>query len=111
MADGQPSGVFDPERIVRTLDQHGVDYVLIGGVAARLHGSPILTEDLDVTPERSRDNLRRLAEALAELDAKLAAPGAEDGWDVPLEGDVGPPQGPSPPRNAARTRRRVATAT
>lgn len=85
MADEQPSGVFDPERIVRTLDRHGVDYVLIGGVAARLHGSPILTEDVDVTPERSRDNLRRLAEALAELNAKLAAPGADGGLDVDAE--------------------------
>lgn len=72
---------------MRTLDRHGVDYVLIGGVAARLHGSPILTEDVDVTPKRSRDNLRRLAEALAGLNAKLAAPGAQGGLDVPLDAE------------------------
>lgn len=88
MSDEQPGGVFDPERIVRTLDRYGVDYVLIGGVAARLHGSPILTEDMDLAPERSRENLGRLAQALAELDARLGAPGVEDGLTVPLDADT-----------------------
>jgi hypothetical protein len=60
-------GVFDPEEIIRVLDRHKVEYVIVGGVAARLHGSPILTEDVDVAPQRSADNLRRLAEALLEL--------------------------------------------
>ena len=46
-------------------------YVLIGGVAARLHGSPDLTEDVDITPEESRENLTRLAVALREIGARL----------------------------------------
>jgi hypothetical protein len=82
---GDPAGGFDPEELVRVLDRHGVDYVLIGGVAARLHGSPSLTEDLDLTPERSPENLRRLAGALSDLDARLAAPDAEQGLAVPLD--------------------------
>lgn len=80
-----PAGGFDPLELVRALDRHGVDYVLIGGVAARLHGSPTLTEDLDLTPERSAENLRRLASALADLGGRLAAPGAERGLAVPLD--------------------------
>ncbi len=78
-------GVFDPEQIISVLDRHQVRYVIVGAVAARLHGSPLLTEDIDVTPERSSDNLERLAEALAELDARLAAPGAPEGLKIPLD--------------------------
>jgi hypothetical protein len=79
------AGGFDPERLLRTLDDHGVVYVLVGGVAARLHGSPTLTEDVDVTPERSPENLGRLATALAALDARLAVEGVAEGIDVPLD--------------------------
>lgn len=79
---------FDPSTIIETLDQHGVRYVLVGGVAARLHGSPTLTEDVDITPERSDENLQRLAAALDDLDARLAAPGAPHGIDVPLDADT-----------------------
>ncbi|HEX9889500.1 MAG TPA: hypothetical protein VGA69_08500 [Nitriliruptorales bacterium] len=81
-------GSFDPTTIVRVLDEHGVRYVVIGGVAARLHGSPTLTEDMDVTPERSEDNLRRLAQALAQLGARLAVPGVDGGLAVPLDQDT-----------------------
>lgn len=78
-------GVFDPERVIRALDEHAVDYVLVGGVAARMHGSPTLTEDIDVTPERSADNLGRLADALDAIDARLAVPDREKGIEIPLD--------------------------
>lgn len=84
MSDPRP-GPFDPNEIIRALDRHEVRYVLVGGVAARLHGSPTLTEDLDVTPERSAANLGRLAAALEELGARLAAPGVDGGLSVPLD--------------------------
>jgi hypothetical protein len=62
---------FDPLEILRVLDRHGVGFVLIGGIAARLHGSPSVTVDLDICYDRSPDNLERLAAALVELGAKL----------------------------------------
>lgn len=62
---------FDAERIVGVLDRHGVAYVLVGGVAARLHGASRLTWDLDLCPAWEPDNLDRLAAALRELDARL----------------------------------------
>lgn len=62
------------ERILTTLDRHGVDYVLIGGLAAVAHGSAIPTTDLDLVPDASRDNLGRLAGALSDLQAKLRVP-------------------------------------
>ncbi len=79
------SGVFDPQEIIAVLDRHQVRYVIVGAVAARLHGSPLLTEDIDLTPHLSTDNLQRLADALAELDARLAAPGAQEGLKIPLD--------------------------
>jgi hypothetical protein len=39
---------FDPLRLLRTLDAHEVRYVIIGGVAGALWGSPSATFDLDV---------------------------------------------------------------
>ena len=62
---------LDAERIVEVLDRHGVAYVLVGGVAARLHGASRLTWDLDLCPAWEPDNLDRLAAALRELDARL----------------------------------------
>lgn len=71
---------FDPERILRTLAEHRVRYVLIGGLAGRLWGSPTVTNDLDLCYARDRANLERLAEALRALDARLR--GADS--DVPF---------------------------
>lgn len=76
----EPSGGFDPVRLLSTLAAHGVDFIVVGGAAARLHGSNLLTEDLDVTPSLERDNLGRLAAALRSLEARLAALGVPGGW-------------------------------
>src|SRR5947209_2274285 len=62
---------FDPERIVTTLAKHGVKYVLIGALAARLQGFPRLTADADITPARNSGNLEKLAAALHELGARI----------------------------------------
>ena len=77
-----PPPPLDVEALLSALDRHGVDYVLIGGLAARLHGSPLLTEDIDITPAVDQENLTRLAAALRELEARLR--GAED-VDFPLD--------------------------
>lgn len=62
---------FDPERIVTVLARHGVRYVLIGALAARLQGFPRLTADADIAPARDADNLEKLAAALRELEARI----------------------------------------
>jgi hypothetical protein len=62
---------FDPVHILRRLQAHGVRFVLIGGLAAKAHGSPTLTVDIDVCYARDRDNLERLATVLGELGATL----------------------------------------
>jgi hypothetical protein len=64
---------FAPERILAVLAAHDVRYVVIGGYAAALHGSPFLTQDVDITPEATSENLARLSAALKELDARIRA--------------------------------------
>ncbi len=66
----------DPQLALRTLDRHGVAFVLIGGLAGRAAGSPTVTNDTDVCYARDRRNLERLAAALIELQARLR--GVED---------------------------------
>lgn len=56
------------------LDRYGVEYVVIGGIAAIAQGYPLNTQDLDITPARDPENIERLTNALRELDAKLRTP-------------------------------------
>jgi hypothetical protein len=56
-------------QILQILHVHQVDYVLIGGLCAALHGSSMNTSDLDLVPNRDESNLQRLAEALSEMGA------------------------------------------
>ncbi|HMH48417.1 MAG TPA: hypothetical protein VK538_11965 [Solirubrobacteraceae bacterium] len=57
------------EAIIAAFERHDVEYVVIGGAAARARGLLDPTEDVDLTPERSKENLSRLADALEELQA------------------------------------------
>jgi len=60
-----------PERILAVLQEHGVRFVLVGGFAAVIYGSPYLTTDVDVVPEWSRGNLERLSTALESMHARV----------------------------------------
>jgi hypothetical protein len=62
---------FDPAPILHALEEHGVDFVVVGGLAGMAHGSRYPTNDTDVAYERGRENLERLATALRELSATL----------------------------------------
>lgn len=71
---------FDPLAILQVLQSKEVDFVLIGGIAAAAHGSPSVTQDLNVCYSRQRKNVEQLAKALHELEARLR--GAPE--DVPF---------------------------
>jgi hypothetical protein len=62
---------FEWARALEALADAGVRYVLIGGVAARIQGSPTLTRDLDVCHARDRANLEALAAVLQGIHARL----------------------------------------
>jgi hypothetical protein len=68
---------LDAEQMFAVLDAHGVEYVVVGGIAVQAHGHVRMTNDLDLIPAPGRANLRRLAEALNELDAHVLNPGFE----------------------------------
>src|ERR1043166_6207438 len=59
------------EAPLRLLGEYKVDCVIVGGVAAAIHGSMILTNDLDVCYAREQPNLKRLAAALQSVHARL----------------------------------------
>lgn len=54
------------QEVFASFDSHDVRYVVIGGIAAILHGVPRATFDLDILIEASPENARRLLEALTD---------------------------------------------
>lgn len=60
---------FSAGSLLRALVEGGARFVVIGGLAAQAHGSPLITEDLDICFDLERDNLERLGDVLAELMA------------------------------------------
>ena len=62
---------FELRALLRRLDAAGVDFVVIGGIAAVAHGSPQITQDLDIVYAVDEANLMRLSRALIALNARL----------------------------------------
>ena len=61
---------FDPYEILQALDRYRVNYVVIGAFARVLQGTEEITRGLDIVPSLRDDNLRRLDEALRELNVR-----------------------------------------
>lgn len=68
--------MFDPVRICEILNEEGVHYVIVGGIATVMHGSTLSTQDIDLVPDRSDSNLARLALALQRLNVRIRTEGA-----------------------------------
>jgi hypothetical protein len=60
---------FDPIRILQALDRHRVNYVVVGALARVIQGAEEVTDGLDITPSMHPENLRRLEQALVDLNA------------------------------------------
>ena len=74
---------FRPRGLLEHLTRHGVDFVVVGGIAAALHGSQRNTFDLDICPFQESANLEVLGTALVEIEARLR--GIDD--DIPFVPD------------------------
>jgi hypothetical protein len=74
-----------PDELFGCLARHDVRYVLIGGLAAVLHGSPLPTLDADICPARTSDNLERLATALEAIDARIRTSDTAEGLTLPRD--------------------------
>jgi predicted nucleotidyltransferase len=74
----------DYRTAIRTLSAARVDFIIIGGIAATLHGAARATYDVDVVYARNPDNLQRLVDAFAGKHPYLR--GAPEGlpfrWDA-----------------------------
>jgi hypothetical protein len=67
MAESRPR--FDPLGLLATLDRHRVAYIVIGAFGRVVHGAEEITRGVDIVPSAKPENLRRLGDALAELES------------------------------------------
>ncbi len=74
----------DFKALLRTLSESGVEFILVGGVAATVHGSTRLTIDVDAVYRRTTENIDRLVPALTPYHPYLrgAPPGLPFRWDA-----------------------------
>jgi hypothetical protein len=73
----------DFEELIQRLQKSRVDFLIVGGLAATVHGSARLTQDLDIVYSRSIENIGRLVTALAPLAPYLR--GAPEGLPFRLD--------------------------
>ncbi|WP_091940712.1 hypothetical protein [Trujillonella endophytica] len=83
----QAGEAFDAWPILAVLERHGMEFVVVGGYAARMHGAQRPTRDVDVTPRTTRENLGRLAPALEELDARIRSEADPAGFPFAVTGE------------------------
>lgn len=62
----------DNAALLRVLLAGGVEFAIVGGVAAVLHGATRMTVDLDVVAPFTEQNLQRLLDALSPFDPRHA---------------------------------------
>ncbi len=77
--------MFAPDELIAVLDDAGVDYVLIGGLAVGAHGFPRATKDLDIVPAPDAANLERLAALLRRIGAQHHGLGDFDPSEFPFD--------------------------
>ncbi len=70
-------------QLIPVLAKGSVDFIIIGGVAASLHGAARLTKDLDIVYRRTRENVSHLVTAFAPYHPypRGAPPGLPFRWD------------------------------
>ena len=62
--------MIELEKAIRSLVENQVEFVIVGGVAISLHSSGYLTNDLDICFSRSKENIKRLVNALKPFDPR-----------------------------------------
>ncbi len=58
----------DLSGLLHALVAAGIEFILVGGAAAVVHGAPITTQDVDIVPRSTPENLDKLSQVLGELD-------------------------------------------
>lgn len=61
----------DLDSILEALGTSGIEFIVVGGAAAVLHGAPITTQDVDIVHKVDERNIRKLISLLGELDVRV----------------------------------------
>ena len=64
-----PAPVHDTDKIIATLNEYGVDYIVVGGLGARMHGAGRITKDFGYVIKSADQNFDRVVNAMGELGA------------------------------------------
>ncbi len=79
---------------MRVLNQHKVEYAVIGGTAMMFHGFPRATKDIDLLLPLNHENNKKLHAALEELPfnqealKELEIENLDKGFSTAIEGDI-----------------------
>lgn len=68
----RPATIDDLKSVIRSLNENGVDYFLIGGYALFAHGYYRATTDIDILVTPGREQGARVAKALLVLPEKVS---------------------------------------
>ncbi len=79
----------DLDALIEALVGAGVEFVVIGGAAAVLHGAPTTTWDLDIVHSRTPENVGRLQALLEELHAVIRDPAGREVRPTPRHLEAG----------------------
>jgi hypothetical protein len=60
---------FQLRRLLERLVEHDVEFIVVGGLAGLLQGSPLITQDLEIVYRISEKNIEKLASALSSVEA------------------------------------------
>ncbi len=82
---GEPTSV-DLGAILEGLIEAGVDFILVGGLAAVVQGAPVTTMDVDIVHNQSPENIAKLLAFLKSIGAFHRRP--DDKLIEPQEGDI-----------------------
>ena len=83
--DGEPTSV-NLGAILEGLIEAGVDFILVGGLAAVVQGAPVTTMDVDIVHDQSPENIAKLLAFLESIGAFHRRP--DDKLIKPKEDDI-----------------------
>lgn len=84
-SSGKPTGA-DLSAVLEGLIEAGVEFILVGGLAAVVQGAPVTTMDVDIVHNQSSENIARLLAFLKSIDAFHRRP--DDKMIRPKKGDI-----------------------
>ena len=79
-------GATDLSTLLKGLNEAGIEYILVGGLAAVAQGAPITTFDLDIVHRQSNENIKKLLRFLKSINSYQRRP--DDKVIEPTEEDL-----------------------